>query len=252
MIQGVYAMQNLPQKLKRDAIVEALLEIQFEHGAVGDFVVGQLAAAPDWLSYHNVRLPFADFPAPLREADANLRYQPTFQLNRPTPGEIVKIGPRVISLHVLSPYPGWERFHERLQSLVEQLFSIVRNPHINRLGLRYLNALSPAHGFKSLEDLNFCFEVGSERPSSELTASYRFDPLPNVRAQVTLASPAFVVGVAAPGAVAFVDVDVSTPGPLGAVSHEKVLSWIIDAHDAEKQAFFALWPEEILNQMREE
>lgn len=245
-------MPNLPKKLKRDTIVEAVLEVQFEHSAVAEIVVGQLASAAAWSEYQSFRLPLADFPAGVREADASLRYQPIFQLNRPTPGEVIKVGPRVLSLHVLSPYPGWPAFSERLTELISQLYEVIRNPHIMRLGLRYINALSPAHGINTLWDLNFRFEVAGTRPSTELTTAYRFDPRPNVRAQVTLASPTFVVGNTVSGAVAFVDVDVSTPGPFGPTPRETLISWLAEAHDAEKEVYFALWPIEALDALREQ
>lgn len=251
MIQGANEMPNLPKKLKQDSIVEAVLEIRFDHQSVAEVVVGRLAAAAAWSGYQTVRLPLAELPAGLREADADLRYQPIIQMQRPTPGEIIKLGPRVLSMHVLSPYPGWAVFEERLGTLIGELYDAVPNPYINRLGLRYVNAITPAHRINALWELNFRFEVADERPSTELTASYRFSPRPNVRCQVTLASPTFVEGMV-PGAVAFVDVDTSTPRPLGHAQRELLLSWLSEAHDAEKEAFFALWPQEILNSLREE
>jgi uncharacterized protein (TIGR04255 family) len=251
MIQSPSEMPNLPKKLKQDAIVEAVLEIRFEHQNVPEVVVGRLAAASEWAGYQTVRLPIAELPAGVREADPDLKYQPIIQLQRPTPGEIVRIGPRTLSMHVLSPYPGWATFESRLSILVDELFQAVPTPYISRLGLKYVNAITPAHGVGAISDLAFRLEVAGAQPSTELTASYRFSPRPGVRAQVTLASPAFVAGMV-PSAVVFVDVDMSTPAPIGQASREVLLSWVAEAHDAEKEAFFALWPQQILNSLRED
>ena len=148
MIQDINEMPNLPKKLKQDDIVEALLEIRFEHQIVAEVVVGKLAAADAWSGYQALRLPVAELPVGVREADPNLRYQPIMQLQRPTPGEIIKVGPRVLSMHVLSPYPGWDVFQDRLSTMVAQLFQAVPTPYISRLGLKYVNAMMPAHGFR--------------------------------------------------------------------------------------------------------
>src|SRR5437868_4093637 len=159
-----------PAKLKLDAIVEALLEIQFEHAETAERVVGKLANS--WPDYETTRLPLADMPLGFREGDANLRYQPTLQLTRPTPGEVAKIGPKVLSLHVLRPYPGWSAFQPRLEAAIQALFEAVSEPHIHRVGLRYVNALTPAHGFENLWNLNFDFSVDGERPMRELVIGY--------------------------------------------------------------------------------
>jgi uncharacterized protein (TIGR04255 family) len=250
MIQAPPVVSAIPDKLTHDAIVEALLEIRFDHDSVSEVVVGQLTAASAWAGYRVQRLPLADMPAAIRDSEAEFRYQPILQLQRPEAGEILKIGAHVISLHTLAPYPGWPTFGARLQALVAVLFEAVDSPNINRVGLRYLNALTQIHGISDLWDLNINFKIDGSRPSSEFMASYRFDPRDDMRGQATIATQAFVAG-AAPDALAFIDIDVSTPNPLGQISRQDVLLWLEDAHQFEKKAFFELWPEKILSKLRE-
>lgn len=244
-------MQDLPNKLKRDTIVEALMEVQFEHSGVPEIVVGQLAGANQWAGYQNQRLPIADFPPALRDSDPNLRYQAIFQLARPFPGEIIKVGPRVLSVHLLSPYPGWSTFFQRVKEALVTLFEVCPSPVVSRVGLRYINALTPDHGIKSLWDLDFQFKVASDQPAEELTASYQFNTDANTRVKVTLASTGFVMGSFPPNSTAFVDVDVSTHSQMGQVTREELATWVDKAHQAEKSAFFALWPDNVLAQLRE-
>ena len=244
-------MTTTPEKLKHDAIVEALLEVQFEHTSLAEVIVGRLAAASPWANYSAQRLPLAELPATIRESDPGMRYQPTMQLNRPEPGEIVRIGANVISLHSVKPYPGWPSFSERLRQMVEAAFEVAGGPNIRRLGLRYINALTPLHQFKSLWDLEFDFTVKGVRPADELHAQYNFRPADDINVKVTLASPSYVVGNFPGDASAFVDVDVSTPEGLGPTTPDNVLDWIERAHEEEKRAFFSLWPEHALNALRE-
>jgi uncharacterized protein (TIGR04255 family) len=240
-----------PTKLKYDAIVEALLEIQFEHSHTAEVIVGSLASSKQWRGYAHSRLPIAELPVGIRDADPDLRFQPILQLSRPIPGEVVKVGPRSLSLHVLRPYPGWTDFLPRLEGAIAALFDALPAPIIHRVGLRYVNALTPAHGFPTLWDLNFEFSVAGDRPTGDLAVGYTFDAGTNKRIQVKLASPAFVVGPTVADAVAFVDVDVITAAPLGLTDKRKLRAWIVEAHKFEKDAFFDLWPTNILDAMTE-
>lgn len=251
VIQGA-RMVDVPRKLKQDAILEAVAEVQFEHESVSEVVVGKLASAPAWEGYSSARLPLGELPSVFRDQDEQLRFKPYLQLQRPAGGEVVQIGPRVVSIHNLAPYDGWDRFFGRIQQLVGALRDAVGKPFIHRAGLRYVNALAPAHGFSSLWDLNFNFEIAGDRPAAEFTTTYRSYVEQNLRCQLTLAAPAFVtVGNLPPDAVAFVDVDVSSRLPLGEVTDDVLIKWFGKAHEVEKDAFFTLWPEENLNAMKE-
>lgn len=244
-------MSDLPRKLKHDAIAEAIVEIQFDHSTVAEVVVGKLAASEAWAGYQSVRLPLADFPAAIREADPSLRHQATIQLQSPQPGEIVKIGPRVISLHHLAPYDGWDSFAQRVHVLIDVLTNSIAPIHITRTGLRYVNALTPEHGFDSIWDLQLTFEVGGHRPSPEFTTVYRVYGESELLAQVTVAAPAFVANLTVPTAVALVDIDVSCRTPLGTAPPNDIRAWFEAAHEFEKQSFFALWPEDKITALEE-
>lgn len=244
-------MATLPIKLKHDAIVEALVEIRFEHKTVGEVIVGRLVAAAGWKDYHAVRLPVADLPAEFRDANPDLRYQPIIQLQRPVPGELMKIGSRVISLHILSPYPGWQKFRERISTLIEELYVAVPDLIIQRVGLRYINAITPGHGLSSISELNFSFAVADTPASDDLSVTFRTKPADDIQCQVMIAAPSFVNG-SVPSAVAYIDLDLSTPKAFGTVSKDAVVSWLDNSHNFEKEAFFALWPKAVLENLREE
>jgi uncharacterized protein (TIGR04255 family) len=240
-----------PKKLKRDAIVEALLEIQFDHNDAAEVVIGRLSADPAWASYSSQRLPLADMPSIVRDADPSLRFQAIAQLLRPTPGEVVKIGSRVLSIHVLAPYPGWDTFRVRIADTISALCRIIPSARIHQVALRYINAITPDHGVGQLWDLDVAFLVAGKRPEGDFMAAYQETPTENVKVQVTIATPAFVVGNPVSHACAFVDVAVSTKVGLGPIDATMLTNWVEKAHELEKEAFFALWPETLLEPLRE-
>src|SRR5262245_43763937 len=101
----------LPRKLKRDAIVEALLEVRFESTDGLQFpegVVGRFGSNAAWRGYRQVRLPLSDVPAPLRFQTADMKFLPVMELHEQSGKRIVKFGVNVISFHALAPYPGWD------------------------------------------------------------------------------------------------------------------------------------------------
>jgi uncharacterized protein (TIGR04255 family) len=204
-------------------------------------VIGKLVSGSDFSGYSSVRLPIADLPAAIRDADANLRFQPTLQLQRMSPGEVVKVGARVISIHNLAPYVGWGGFEVRIEAMVSALERALGEIHVSRLGLRYINSLSPAQGFRDIEDVNILLEVAGERPSKEFTTTYRSYSEQNLASQVIVASPSFVAGTPPAGSVAFVDVDIFSRTSPGKMTGGDIQAWFNSAHDLEKNEFFKLW-----------
>ena len=246
-------MGEFPKKLKRDAIMEALLEIRFETNQVGEVLVGRLASSPLFENCGVSRLPIASFPVEVRDADPNLRFQPTVQLASPAPGELIKIGPHVISLHVVTPYPGWDALSERLHLLVEMLFEAVKDVSISRLGLRYVNALTPDHGVSRISDLQFSVQLGGQETNSEMVFSHRFKVDREIEGMLSLATPSFVNGPNLPTECAvFVDLDIFTPRALGKTNPKAVLQWVERAHAAEKGAFFSLFSDDQIEKLKEE
>lgn len=247
-------MATLPKKLKRDTIVEALFEVQFEHSDVAEVVIGRLAASSAWSGYQHQGLPVAQLPSMVRDGDPNLRYQPIIQLTstaRPGLIEAIKIGSRVLSVHSLAPYPGWASFGERVKAATKALFDAIPELDIRRLGLRYLNALTPEHGVNTLWDLSFELSVGGTRPADQVNATYSVQADDLTAARVTIASPSFVQG-GLPDAAAVVDLDVSTIRPLGRSTPEFLFDWAERAHELEKRCYFSLWPEALLHSLTEE
>lgn len=245
-------MGDLPKKLSRDAILEALLEIRFETKQVGELLVGRLASAPLFEGYDVSRLPLASFPAEVRDADPNLRYQPTLQLVSPSINELIKIGPYAISMHALAPYQGWDVLSGRLSMMIDMLFGAVSDLNVSRLGLRYVNAITPAHGVNRISDLRFSVELSGQQVNPEMVFSHRFAAAPDIHGTLSLATPSFVSGSNIPNeCAAFVDIDIFTPQALGQTNPEAVLHWVERAHDVEKQTFFGLFSDEQIEALRE-
>ena len=148
---------NLPAKLKHDAIVEAVVEVRFELDSsfVPEIFIGRFADNAPWRSFRPARLVTADIPARLRQTDPTLRYMPSIEMTSQDGGIVLRIGPSSVAYIRRAPYPGWTNsFGNELRNVVERLYQVAPAVPVTRLGIRYVNALrSDLHVIKGIGDL---------------------------------------------------------------------------------------------------
>ncbi len=247
-------MNILPSKLKDDAIVEALCQVQFVSADLPEVIIGR--ATDFWVKagYIAERLPIADIPAPIRQADPNLRFQPTIQLREKQGPNLIRIGERAISFHVAGEkkYPGWDKFREQLKGVVEGLFSNMSSISVNRIGLRYINAIvQDRHFIKDIHELEFEVSVGGKKLTGPVNLNFNVSENAAHIVTTRLAHGSFVQGTLPAQTSAVIDVEVSTANEFLAKNALDVMSWIEKAHTLEKTAFFALIPNTVLQKLVE-
>lgn len=243
----------LPRKLKHDAITEAIFELRFETQTLPEVLFGQLASYPPLKKYQQRRLPAYNLPAPLRSADINLRFQPIFELVAHDSKLLIRIGPHVLSYHQMAPYSGWVSFHRDLLEVLRQFFSYAADLQVRRLGLRYINSLIPAkHKVQSLRDLDLSITIAGESVQGNVNLNFSREVGDNTKTTVRIATPDFVEGIIPEGANLLIDVDVYTPDKFKSNDITDVESWMISAHDIEKEEFFHLLPLSVIEELKED
>ena len=247
-------MNTLPSKLKDDFIVEALCQIQFNCDDLPEVIIGR--ATDFWVKsgYVAERLPIADIPAPIRQADPNLRFQPTIQLREKQGPSLIRIGEQAISFHVTGEkkYPGWSEFRAKLNGVVDGIFNNMTNVAVNKIGLRYINAIvQDRHFIKDIHELQFEVSVGGKKLTGPVNLN--FNGLEGTSHIVTtrLAHGSFVQGTLPDKTSAVIDVEVSTANDFLARNASGVMSWIEAAHGFEKTALFALIPDTVKQKLME-
>jgi uncharacterized protein (TIGR04255 family) len=251
---GIMASREkaVPTKLKNDAIVEALLEVRFDTSTtIPEILFGRLADYGPWKELTQRRLPAYEIPAPMRQFDPNLRFQPLFELS----GEhrVVRIGPHVISYHRMAPYVGWEeRFEPELQETISHLFEVANGLIVRRLGLRYLNALRPdLHGIASISDLDLEIKVENRQVAGNVNLNFTTDVANNSACTVRIATREFVQGPLPQNTSVYVDVDVFTKDDFETREQKVVQSWVKAAHTNAKKQFFRLLTDRRIEALKE-
>ena len=246
-------MSQLPRKLKKDAIVEAICEVRFECTEVAELVIGRLADVKLWRDFAKTRLAGADIPAPIRDREPAFRYQPIVELRNPQASRIVKVGSKVISYHVLKPYCGWDKFQPEIENMYEMVFNLFDGFNATRLGFRYINALTKNdHMIGNIIDLTSSVNIADVELHAPLNLNYRVKYGDQHEVAVRIASPEYVAGSVQDDMTVLIDVDVYTLKDFSATDNNIANAWTRKAHEYEKTEFFKLIPKTILAQLVEE
>ena len=252
-----YASSDLPTRLKDDSIIEVVCEIRFDSNELEEAIVGRIV---DWAEQHypqvtTTRGGAAQLPAPMREADVNLRYQ--YLLNIDAPLEAgstrkIRIGPHVFSFIVVGRYCGWTELSRDLQTAVDIFLDRVRPTSVVRAGLRYTNALTAEkHFVTGLDSLDVDLRVCNEPVHDAVNLNFRRQVDSNHAALVRIATPGFLQGQPPPDTTVVVDIDVSTVDAQMAPDAEMLKRWIEQAHTYEKIEFFSLLPEDLVKRLED-
>ncbi len=219
---------------------------------IPEVFLGRFLDGSSWRGFENRRLPAYELPAPLRQADPNLRYQPVFELVAPDKLSMVRVGPNMVSYHRLPPYVGWPTFRPELHGAIDALFSTAGGLLVRRLGLRYLNALTVTrHKIDSVAGLDLEMKVSGASLTGDINLNYTTELSGQTQCTVRVATPGFVQGVLPADTSVLVDVDVFTKDGFEATTDAAVKDWVESAHESEKQEFFHLLTRDTIKELQE-
>ena len=242
----------LPRKLKKDAILECVFEVQFESDEITEILIGNICSHEKWRQYQKNRLPVANIPEPVREQDENLKFQPLIELQGENKTRLVRVGGHAFSLHLFSPYPGWPSFFPEIKEAVKFLCENVNNFKTKRIGLRYVNALDTNdHGVRSLSDLNLAISINQDNLSKAFNLNYAtLCDESDTTALVRIGSKPFLVGNFKSSNIYLVDIDISSESNFSTA--QEIENWVDKAHVYEKKEFFRLLSPGIVNALKED
>jgi uncharacterized protein (TIGR04255 family) len=243
---------TVPDKLKDDAIVEALCELQFSCPEPQEVTIGRLLDIEAWKSFTKIRLLGADIPAPIRGIEPSLKFQPSFELRNSDSTRVIRIGQHAFSYHLLGKYCGWKKFKPELGDAFRAVFEALKPLTLTRVGLRYTNALVPSrHLISSVHDLNLKVLIDDDPVGGEINLNYVTEESKDHSCLSRVASPTFVQGKVPENTRVIIDVDVRTPLGYKNEDFSSLMNWIEDAHTYEKLRFFQLIPKNIIEKLVE-
>ncbi|MBU0567740.1 TIGR04255 family protein [bacterium] len=150
----------------------------------------------------------------------------------------IQVGPRLLAVNCLKPYPTWDRFNLKIKDAFKALIDTVEVKGFQRIGLRYINRIEVTGQSVNLDD---CFEfrpfLGQALPQQNMTSFIVGCLLPflddrdSCRIQLSNAVPE------EPNSSAFLlDLSYSIVQPQ-AVPVNQTLEWVESAHQQVEKIF---------------
>jgi uncharacterized protein (TIGR04255 family) len=150
---------------------------------------------------------------------------------------LAQVGPRLLVVNALKPYPHWEGFKPRIEMAWESLQSAIEVRGLERIGLRYINRIELSVSAELCEYFDFYPFVGKRLPKQMVSFlagvdfSYNND---RDRCRVQLAPIPLSENE---GKAAFMlDLDYFLTRPRG-VAVADALTWVEEAHSRVEEVF---------------
>jgi uncharacterized protein (TIGR04255 family) len=233
----------LPKRIDPCPIVDALVEVRFTPNIPEDAILGVLyeSLAGEFPKVEN--LPALQLPPQIRNLNPQLRFQSTYRLR--SNDYVIAMGPRVFSVGILMPYPGWAAFRDKLERVFGTLIEKQVVKQLNRLGLRYVNVfegdvtprltLEIKLAGNSINGYKTFFRTILDRNESKIVLQVAKD-------QAVKRSPDFK----RQGTSIDIDVSQTATEPL---EINRLKAFIDRAHSTEKELFFELLRPELLEEL---
>lgn len=193
------AAHQLPVKLKKEPLADAIFEIRFASAIPGSNIIpGALASRLQTDDLRFERLPASDIPSRVRDMDPILRAQPLMRMHW-RESFFILIGDTTLSLACKIPYPGWRGehgFRAHILQLIEHVTEGSLIQSIERYSLKYTGVIDG----KDLAEQIGRFEVDLRLGDFRLKA----EPF-SIRVEIRDRELLHVVQLAAPATVTLSD-----------------------------------------------
>ncbi len=245
----------MSKKYTSPPIIEALCEFQFVPSQPWDFTIPGLL-------YERIK---DRFPEKQQQMSFGIGFEPKeggleqkvelsqrIQFLRPDRTALVQVGPDLLTINHLKPYPTWDRFRPLvLENL--RIYQEISNPKgFKRIGLRYINKMEiPGKSIELAEYFNFYPFIPSDLPQVHGAFSIRVEvPYEEGRDRLlmTLGS---TISEKPDTLSCILDLDyvMATPEK---VSLEQATNWVETAHTIVEEAFEACITDKCRNLFEEE
>lgn len=230
-------MIPIPKRLKKEPLIEAIWQVQFDSRGASEVLPGLLYAKlrNHYAGIQLHRLPTADIPAMVAQLDPNLRLAAKVRLEAPQAAFLWQVGDRVVTVNCRKPYAGWERFKTTILDLIQTIEESGLVPQPQRHSLRYIDLLTLDEA-PDLSALQLDMQLGA----------HQVKKLPlQVRLELPDQACLHVVQIATPAHVQLPEgiqkgsvVDLETFFLEQPASWDEVRDQLGTLHDSSKQLFF--------------
>jgi uncharacterized protein (TIGR04255 family) len=241
MFETVKIPKNIASPIK-----EAIFEIRYDGPYPGEALYGVLFDVFEKFSPQKAEvLPVLQIPQQIRDIDRNFRYQPFYRIKNDK--FAFSVGPHVIIFFALEPYGGWTLWTEFFYPLVVLIQERHVIAKVERIGLRTLDVLSG----NILGDINAALTVDSQ-PINTIPSSFHTEfTMNDTHILLNVGNSANINGIQTTDSL--IDIDCihqfDCSEDVFFASYKDALE---KAHIANKQVFFGLLKDKLVNRLHPE
>lgn len=148
----------------------------------------------------------------------------------------VQVGPRLLAINCLKPYPTWENFKPRISKAFESLNEVTDVKGLQRIGLRYINQIVIPASLTELKDyFQFHLSLGPELPQNMVNFVAGCEFAYNDRDLCRVQLMPVASGISEQLTL-ILDIDYFLAKPRG-IEPEQAMEWVEEAHDKVEEIF---------------
>lgn len=225
---------------KNPPLIEALCEFQFEPDQPWDWTIPGLV-------YDKIK---KEFPKKKQQKILEMEFRAEQEISQTVKGGIgrmqflredesalVQVGPNLLVVNHLTPYPTWNKFQEMIKNGLA-VYNEVANPKaLKRISLRYINRLKIPQSEVRIEDYILAVPtIPAPLPQVFATWIQRVE-IPFEDSNGVMAMQSGSIRHEVPNSIAFLlDLDFVTLD-IQRVNLENAMEWVARAHDEVEKAF---------------
>ena len=151
-------MQQLPLRLEREPLVDALFEVRLGQTSLADILPGFLFHELPDPKPTITRLAAAEVPQPMRANDPSLQFAPILRMDWRE--YIISVGDRNVIISCKLPYPKWPNFKATILDLTNRIGKVGAAGKVERYSLKYVNLIQAPSLSEQLSKIKMSITLG--------------------------------------------------------------------------------------------
>lgn len=168
------------------------------------------------------------------------------QLRNKDNSVVVQIGADLLVVHHLQPYTNWENFRDLILRMGSKYVELIGEVKLERVGLRYINHISPPEGRFEIEQFLSVFPILPSPLNLDLAGFSQVYEFQYVQPKAVLKHQTGIVQRGDGKVVLLLDLDFISQGMESIESSNKIFdlsswfqNWLNQAHDCVEAAFIS-------------
>lgn len=246
----------MSEPLKNPPLVEAVCEFRFDPMSKWDWIVpGRLfdqigSEFSERTEVHRLGVRVEQESGKVATPSIIEAGPDRIQLKRPDGSAMVQVGPRQLIISHLRPYPNWPAYRELIIRIFNAYKAVVEDGLLVRMGLRYINQVSPLDG-----DYKRTITVSPALPGrlnrSIHTFFQRYELKHDRPEGLLIHQTGLVRDSETNKDMVMLDLDFISTSVEKLMSQEGVEGWLEEAHDRVEEAFLASLTPEAYRRLKE-